>query len=168
MSDDPTSPRFLRARRTLSRVVVVIYSLVLPVALLSIGGAIYTLRVSDQPWHQWAWIFGSAGVALVLGWRLWLNARALGWTAPQLGIKRILIVWTPLVLLALLGLLLIACGALWIAVPHFVADKASADAIATPITIAGIIAVFIGGLLCGPAVLVLRRRRSGSTAEPEA
>jgi hypothetical protein len=99
---------------------VVIYWIALPLTLLgAVSGfvsLIFGFGRTSTPDYQLPMTLGCTVLAGLLVWRLWLNSRALGWAGPVPRPRRVLLVWAPLSLLALIGLLVLALGLIWLVI----------------------------------------------------
>jgi len=142
-------------KRMFGRVVIAVYWLALPLCLLVFVGSFASVSPTGTYQPIWMSAAGSAGLALLIGWRLWLNTRALGHGGPLPSLRKLVFVFLPLVLLALvcagvalLGLVWLGLG-LWLAVQPGAPDSAL-------IYTAGIMDGRVtGGLMAGLGVLVL-------------
>lgn len=98
----------------LRKAVVVFYWIALPFAVLNcVGWLIGTLLVPSNG-HAWRTALASGLVAAVIGWRLWLNSRAMGRDPSQT--MRLLFPILIRGFLAIIGMGLAALGVPWIAV----------------------------------------------------
>jgi hypothetical protein len=100
--------------RPFRRFVVIVYWIVLPLCLAALAVSFVTVNADGQYQPEWRLALGAALMALLVGWRLRLNSRALGgpFRFPSAG--RVARVFIPLGLLAALGWLFILLGVAWI------------------------------------------------------
>ena len=149
--------------------VVIIYWIVLPFAVL---GTLSGLPGMLPDGRGGAWqvqiTAASAVLTLLLGWRLWLNTRALGWNGGLPRGRRLFVVWIPFAVLAVAGLCLVGIGAIWIAVPHLLPEGEVDRNVYLLATAAGGGVALIGALMCWPLVCLLRRKPTQATPPPEA
>lgn len=142
---------------------MVIYGVTLPLALLgAMGGAVgLAFAQSEPPPYQLPLTLGFAAVAALLAWRMWLNARAVGWAGPPPGPRRLLLVWAPLVTLALIGLCVALFGLVWIALAVFLMHRQDPLQATATTAVLGALTTVVGGLMIWPVFSLSRRRRSG-------
>ena len=97
------------------RGVVVFYWIALPLALLLCAGWLLSAGAgAGAPRGNALMMAGGAGaVAVLIGWRLWLNSRALGRTVALPSTRQLVLVVLPFALLALAGVGLAALGLTW-------------------------------------------------------
>ena len=139
--------------------VVVFYWLVLPLALLSCAGWLIMAAMDPSSARSWMMAVGAAAFAGVVGWRLWLNSRSVGWGGPMPPPRRLLLVFLPLAAIALAGLILMFLGLGWLAYGFWLADVHTEDAAVAPL-IGGALSLGVGAMLIVPLALRLRRRPS--------
>lgn len=164
------APRPRKVLRAFRGSVVVIYGVTLPLALLgAMGGAIgLAFAPSEPPAYQLPLTLGCAAVAGLLAWRMWLNARAMGWAGPAPGPRRLLLVWAPLVALALIGLGVVLFGLVWIALAVFLMHRQDPLQMTATTAVLGVLTTIVGGLMIWPAFSFSRRRRSGGGGDKTA
>lgn len=93
-----------------------IYWVALPLAVMMTLGAVISAGLDPRTVRGWLLAAVLAAMTLLIAWRLWLNRRALGRVGPVPSPRRLLTVFLPLGLLALVGLSVLALGLLWLAV----------------------------------------------------
>ncbi len=149
---------------------MVIYGVTLPLAILcAMGGAVgLAFATSEPPVYQLSMTLGFAVLAGLLAWRMWLNSRALGWAGAAPGPRRILLVWAPLVALALVGLLVALFGLVWIALAVFLMQRQDPMLPLTATAVLGALAIALGGLMIWPVIRLSGRRRSGGGGDQTA
>jgi hypothetical protein len=152
---------------------VVIYGVALPLTILgAVGGAAgLAFAPSEPPAYQLPMTLGFAVLAGLLAWRMWLNSRALGWAGAAPGPQRILLVWAPLIALALVGLLVALFGLVWIGLAVFLMQRQDPAPVTDITAVLGVLATVLGCLMIWPVIGLLRRRRSdggGDQAAPDA
>ncbi len=164
------APRPRKVLRAFRGSVVVIYGVTLPLALLgAMGGAVgLAFAQSEPPAYQLPLTLGCVAVAALLAWRMWLNARAMGWAGPPPGPQRLLLVWAPLVALALIGLCVVLFGLVWIALAVFLMHRHDPIQLTAMTAALGALTTLIGGLMIWPVFSLSRRRRSGSGGDQTA
>lgn len=149
--------------------VVIIYWIALPLAvLITLSGLLGMLPDGRGGAWQVQITAASAILTLLLGWRLWLNTRALGWNGGSPRGKRLLVIWIPFAILAAVGLCLIGIGAIWIAIPHLLPAGETDRNIYLLATAAGGGVALVGALMCWPLVRLLRRKPTPEVSTPEA
>ena len=90
--------------------VVAIYWVALPLALLVCAGWLIGAMMDPSSARTWMMAAGAAAFASLVGWRLWLNSRSLGWGGPMPPPRRLLLVFAPLAVIALAGVGVAATG----------------------------------------------------------
>lgn len=145
---------------------MVFYWIALPFALLVCVGWLMTAATDPSDGRSWAMGGGAATFAGLIGWRLWLNSRALGRGGGVPPARRLLLVFLPLGVLALVGFGVAAMGLAWLAAGLWMllAPEAGLSGMrdlisgpALPIG-GGLLLMLIGGGLVAPLVLRLRTR----------
>lgn len=139
------------------KAVVVIYWVTLPLALLVCAGWLIgaVMKPADaQPWMM----AGAAAFAGLVGWRLWLNSRALGWGGPMPPAPRLLMVFAPLAAVAFAGIGVMAVGLAWLIYGFWLTDVPHAGDVAVGPLIGGVLSLGVGGALIAPLALCLRRK----------
>lgn len=91
-------------RERFRKSVVIFYRVALPLCLLVCAGWLIGALMDPAAMRSWLMSAGAAAFALVIGWRLWLNSRSVGWGGPMPPPRRLLLVFLPLTILALAGL----------------------------------------------------------------
>jgi len=94
---------------------MVVYGLTLPLCLLTLLVGVAGADAEGQHQLNWGLILGSLLAMAVLVWRLRLNRRALGNPAAIPTVWRLLLVFIPLGVVAVAGVLVAATGAVWFA-----------------------------------------------------
>lgn len=150
--------------------VVIIYWIALPFAVLGALSGLLGIMLPDGQGGAWQMQItaASALLTLLLGWRLWLNTRALGWNGGLPRGKRLLVIWIPFAILAVVGLCLIGIGAIWIAVPHLLPEGEADRNVYLLATAAGGGVALVGALMFWPLVRLLRRKPTPEVSTPEA
>ncbi len=97
------------------RAVVVFYWIALPLALLLCAGWLLNAGVSAPGGNSLMMAAGAGAFSVLIGWRLWLNSRALGRSGPMPPARHLVLVVLPFALLALAGVGLVALGLIWLA-----------------------------------------------------
>ncbi|PZN97794.1 MAG: hypothetical protein DCF29_21980 [Alphaproteobacteria bacterium] len=167
--------------RPFRRFVVIIYWVVLPLCLAALAVSFVTVSEDGQYQPEWRLALGAALMALLVGWRLKLNSRALGAGTRFPSAGRVMTVFAPLGALAALGWLLILLGVAWVGLGIWVlSDLNNADALfpvepdtwsakvtAGMLMIFGLVAVCLGAVPNWFFWRLFRRRVPESTS-PEA
>lgn len=156
--------------RSFKRVLTVIYWIALPLVLLAMVGSVLPGGQYAGPLPSWVYALGFAAFAALIGWRLWLNSRALGDATPSTG--RLLRVVLPLGLLAVAGLIIVLLGVTWIAIGIWLTvDPEAGPAGPWPLgtAIFGFLTLIFGLALTLPFIRVVRRAppEKTDTAGPE-
>ncbi|WP_298161502.1 hypothetical protein [Brevundimonas sp.] len=144
--------------RSFKRVLTVIYWIALPLVLLAMVGSVLPGNQYEGPLPSWVYALGFAAFAALIGWRLWLNSRALGYATPSAG--RVLRVIAPLGLLAIAGLVVALLGAAWIGIGLWLTfDPEAGPAGPWPLgtAIVGFLSLIFGLALTLPFIRVVRR-----------
>jgi hypothetical protein len=150
--------------------VVVFYWVALPLVLLACTGGLISGVLAPDGVRSWAPVGGAAVLAVLIGWRLWLNSRSVGWGGPMPPPRRLLLVFAPLAVLAAAGLGMAALGFAWLALGVWLMmgpDSATSGfrdlvtGAALPIG-GGIVLVMAGAALTLPLFRSLRRRRAAA------
>ena len=102
----------LLSSRAFRKSLVAIYWIALPLCLLTFVASFATFSLDGYA-PSWRLMAGSAALAAFIGWRLRLNARALGLVGDMPPRRRLLRVFLPLALLSLVGLAVILLGIAW-------------------------------------------------------
>ena len=144
-------------RALFRKAVVVFYWSVLPLVLLGGLGGVFAAVVNPANPRPWVSTAGAAAFAGLIGWRLWLNSRAVGWGGPMPSARRLLLVFAPLAGVALIGVVVMVLGLAWLAAGLWYADRGAEDA-AIGALIGGVLALAGGAALIVPLALRLRRR----------
>jgi hypothetical protein len=146
--------------------VVAIYWIALPFALLVCAGWLFSALASPSSMRLWMMTAGAAAFSGLIGWRLWLNNRALGRGGPMPPARRLLLVFLPLGMLALVGFAVAALGLAWLVAGIWIlfAPEAATSGFrdlvsgpALPIG-GGAVLILIGGALIAPMAFRLRAR----------
>lgn len=148
--------------RLFRRFVVIVYWAALPLCLLVAVAALF-----NAPAPNWPLAAAAAAFALLVMWRLRLNRLALGHSAAVPGAGRLVRVFLPLGVLALLGVLAILLGLAWIVIAIVMARDPSmmiAPELAQASTVypwllggSGVILVGIGAAVVWPFVRLFRK-----------
>lgn len=164
--DTAPAPRPRKALKAFRGSVVAIYWIALPLAVMMTLGAM--INAGTHPRNPQGWLLAAALVAvtLLIAWRLWLNRRALGRVGPVPPPRRLLTVFLPLGLLALVGLSVLALGLLWLVLAGWLllAPEESTAGFrhlvmgASFATGGGAALTFLGAALTWPLVRLLRPR----------
>jgi hypothetical protein len=147
--------------RAFQRSIVAIYWAAIPFLVLGAAGA---AMLEGMPGH-WGLAAGLAFGAGLLGWRLWLYRRALGVAGPAPPMRRLLLVWTPLGLLALVGAVMILIGLTWMSAPLWLRSQTAFwDAIDGSMfvlvaVVAGAVLIVTGALMTIPLFRALAKHR---------
>lgn len=155
----------LQAPSAVRRALTWLYWPVLALALIVAMG--WLLGAITGPRHVYNAVgaLGSTLFAALVGWRLWLNTRSLGKGGAIPSLDRLLRVFLPFGILALVGLFIVATGIAMIAGWWFVTfgeiDSTGGD-VAPELHHFGLIgtaAMLVGAGLCWPLLRKLTRRR---------
>jgi len=152
------------------KMVAAIYWVALPVSLLICAGWLIGAIMSPSDGRSWLMAAGAGGFAGMIGWRLWLNSRALGWAAAAPGRRRLLLVILPLLALAFVGIAATALGVAWLALGIWLiggsesATSGYRDLVSGPLLplVGGAVLILVGGTLCVPLIRSLRRREEAA------
>lgn len=139
------------------KAVVIFYWLILPLVLLGCLGGVFAAVVNPANPRPWLSAAVAAAFAGLIGWRLWLNSRAVGWGGPMPPARRLLLVFAPLAVVALTGVVVKFLGLAWLGAGLWYADRGAEDA-AIGALIGGVLASGSGAALIVPLALRLRRR----------
>ncbi|WP_428149453.1 hypothetical protein [Brevundimonas sp.] len=156
--------------RSFRRALTVIYWIALPLVLLSMV-VMFLPGVQTAGAPPWLYAIGSSAFAALIGWRLWLNSRALG-DAPSSSLERLLIL-VLLGLLALAGLAVALLGAAWIGIGIWLTVQpptgAQVDFWPIGTGVIGLGTVALGFALTFPFIRAVRRAPSqeADRQEPE-
>lgn len=166
--------------RLFRRFAMVVYGLTLPLCLLVLFVGVAGGDAEGQHQLNWGLILGSILAMAVLVWRLRLNRRALGDPAAVPTVRRLLLVFMPLGIVAVAGVLVAATGVVWVALGIWlVADPQNGQsllympAVTFDARISGLVLVFIGlvcvaiGALLSLFFLRLFRRRKPEITSPD-
>lgn len=139
------------------KAVVVFYWLILPLVLLACLGGVFAALVN--PANPWPWLSAAVAAAFagLIGWRLWLNSRAVGWGSSMPSLRRLLLVFAPLAAMALAGLVLMFLGLAWLGVGLWYADGGFEDS-AVGALVGGVFTLGVGAALIAPLALRFRRQ----------
>lgn len=155
--------------RPFQRLIIAIYWVAIPVLVL---GAASVSQLDRLP-GRWSIATGLCLGAMLLCWRLWLYRRALGVGGAAPPLRRLLLVWAPLAVLAFAGFAVVLVGFMVFAIPFLVMSEPKFG-VATygwsnwcVIAVFALVVVAFGAGLMSPLVLMLRKCRP-SAIEPEA
>ncbi len=174
MSETDGTPPARRPRKVLKAFrgsVVTIYWVALPLAAMLTLGALISAGTQPQSPRSWLPAAALVTMTLLIAWRLWLNRRALGRVGPVPPTRRLLTVFLPLGLLALLGLSVLALGLLWLAVAGWLllAPEESTAGFRHLVMGAGLAMgggaalTFLGAALTWPLIRLLKTRPVSTT-----
>lgn len=158
----------MKAGRALSKVLVVFYVVLTPLAALSAFGG--WMMVAQAPQAQWETpvALASTLLALLLPWRIWLHARSGQGGQPALGLWWRIALGVPGGILLVMGLAYAGFG-VWIAVDpsltQAVADQVSRGSIAASAIVIGLIVAAVGALMATPLVRALLRKAPPAPAD---
>jgi len=145
--------------RLFRRFAVALYWLVLPLCLAAFVVSFAAIGEDGAYQPEWRLALGAVVVALVIGWRLRLNSRALGSRSKIPSAGRLATVFVPLGVLSALGAALVLLGMMWIGLGGWMllddqagaslltySDDASATATSVALIVTGLALVGLGGL----------------------
>ncbi len=143
---------------------VAVYGVGLVLCLLVVAGAVAMPRTPSR----WAVAAAFAAASAVIVWRLWLYRRTYV-TGGRPPVRRLLLVFLPLSLLAVVGLLLTLGGLVYVIISLTLAGgpgfrETFGDSERTAMGVFGGVVAVIGGLFMTPLILALRGRRAPGTA----
>ncbi len=169
-----------RVVKLFRRFAMVVYGLTLPLCLLVLFVGVAGDDAQGRHQLNWGMILGSVLAMAVLVWRLHLNRRALGGPAAIPTLRRLLLVFVPLGIVAVAGVLMAAIGLVWTALGIWmVVDPQNAQSLlympAGPldVRISGVVLVFIGlvcvaiGAVLSLFFLRLFRRKTPEMTSPD-
>ena len=148
------------------RAVVAFYWIALPFALLICAGWLIGAVMDPAAGQSWVMAAGAAAFSGLIAWRLWLNSRSLGRGGPMPPLRRLLLVFLPLALLALAGIGVAAMGVAWLVLGLWILSAPAAatsgfrDLVSGPALPigGGALLILAGAALVLPLVLRLRTR----------
>ena len=152
--------RGLARSRLFRGALVTVYGVGLVLCLLAVVGVVATPLMPSS----WPVAAAFAATAAMIGWRLWLYRRTYI-TGGRPSTRRLLLIFLPRTLLALVGLVLAMGGLGYVLISLFVVGgpgtEGSVDGpIRTVMTVIGGVLIILGGLFITPLVLALKGRRS--------
>jgi hypothetical protein len=152
--------RGLARSRLFRSSLVTVYGVGLVLCLLAVASAIAMPLMPSR----WLVATAFAAASAVIAWRLWLYRRTYI-TGGRPSTRRLLLVFLPRTLLALVGLVLAMGGLGYVLISLFVAGgpgtEGSVDGpIRTVMSVIGGVMIILGGLFITPLVLALQGRRS--------
>lgn len=166
--------------RLFRRFAMVVYGLTLPLCLLVLFVGVAGGDAQGQHQLNWGLILGSVLAMAVLFWRLRLNRRALGDPAVMPTLRRLLLVFIPLGIVAVAGVLMAATGLIWAALGIWlVVDPQNGQSLlympagVIDARITGVVLVFIGlvcvaiGAVLSLFFLRLFRRKTPEMTSPD-
>jgi len=124
--------------------VVIFYWIALPLGLLVCVGWLISALMEPAAVRSWLMSIGAATLAALIGWRLWLNSRSVGWGGPIPTRRRLLHVFLPLAVLALAGIGVAATGLAFLAFGMGLMASTDSDGAGFRDLLAGA-AVYLGG-----------------------
>ncbi|QTC92079.1 hypothetical protein [Brevundimonas goettingensis] len=143
---------------------VTVYGIGLVLCLLTIAGAVAMPRAPSR----WAVVAAFTAAAAVIVWRLWLYRRTYV-TGGRPPARRLLLVFLPRAVLAVVGLVLALAGVGYIIIsfalvraPGF--QETESGSTQTMMCVIGGVLALVGGLFLTPLILALRGRRSPDSA----
>ena len=153
----------LARSRLFKRVVQVVYWIALPITLLGAFGALTNSEVGNsKPLLLPA--LGLLALAALIGWRLWVNSRALDYAGEPMSVSRLFFVILPLGFLAMAGLVVSLLGISWVSIGVWSAFQPHGGLAAFGLGLIGLVTVLAGGGLTLPLFLVLRRRTTKTSS----
>lgn len=145
---------------------MVFYWITLPLSLLVWMGWLAGAVMDPADTRSWLMSAGAAALAAVIGWRLWLNSRSVGWSGPIPQTRRLLLVFLPLTVLAIAGtgvaatgLAVLALGVGLLASPDTRAVGTGGLAMGAALYLGGgVLIVLVGAALTFPLLRSLGRK----------